>query len=105
MTQSNDKARDCFGKLEIVFPLGNDGLRHTPAPCMECAYKTECLRTGLRGQTGLKVHEEHIDRSYESGMMSFWERWSKKKAINRRKNSGKTSGFNWQRLRRKTTRK
>ena len=105
MSHPNDKSLDCFGKLEIVFPLGDDGLRHTPAPCMECAYKTECLRTGLKGIAGLKVHEEHIDRSYESGMMSFVERWSKKKAINSRKNSGKTSGFFGRLLRRKTTRK
>ena len=102
MSQSENKTLDCFGKLEIVFPLGDDGLRHTPAPCFECPYKTECLRTGLKGRAGLKVHEEHVDRSYDSGMISFVERWSKKKAIDREKNSGKTSRFKWRLRRRKT---
>ena len=101
MSRSEDKTLDCFGKLEIVFPLGDDGLRHTPAPCFECPHKTECLRTGLRGKAGLKVHEEHVDRSYDSGMISFVERWSRKKTIDRRKNSGKASRFIWRLLRRK----
>jgi len=102
MTSSENKTLDCFGNLEIVFPLGDDGLRHTPAPCLKCPYKTECLRTGLRGKAGLKVHAEHVDRSYDSGMIGFVERWSKKKAINREKNSGKASRFKWRLLRRKT---
>jgi hypothetical protein len=102
MTQSENKPPDCFGKLEIVFPLGDDGLRHTPAPCFECPHKTECLRTGLKGKAGLIVHEEHVDRSYDSGMIRFVERWSKKKAIDRQKNSGKASRFKWRLLRRRT---
>jgi len=101
MTQPKDTPPDCFGNLDIVFPMGDDGLRHTPAACFECPHKTECLRTGLRGRAGLKVHEEHIDRSYESGMISFVERWSRKKAIDRRKNRGKASSFIWRLLRRK----
>jgi hypothetical protein len=37
---------------------------------------------------GLKVREEQIDRAYSSGMIGFFERWSRKKAINRQKKSG-----------------
>jgi len=33
---------------------------------------------------GLKVREELIDRAYESGMIGFLERWSKKKDLRRR---------------------
>ena len=99
---SKDKIPDCFGELEIVFPLENDGLRHTPAPCFECPHKTECLRTGLKGRDGLSVHEEHIDRSYSSGTISFMERWSRKKALESQKQSGKTSRFKWWLSRRKT---
>ena len=101
MSHSENNSLDCFGKLEIVFPPGDDGLRHTPAPCFECPHKTECLRTGLRGKAGLKVHEEHVDRSYDSGMISFVERWSRKKTIDRKKNSKKALHFNWRLLRRK----
>ena len=75
----------CFGNLEKVFPMGKDGLRHTPEDCFACAHTTDCLRVAIRGKKGLKVHEEHIDRAYESGMIGFMERWSKKKDIHRRK--------------------
>ena len=102
MSDSTKKTLDCFGKLEIVFPRGDDGLRHSPAPCLECPHKTECLRTGLGGQAGLDVHAEHVDRSYDSGMISFVERWSRKKNIERQKNSGKASRFSWRLCRSKT---
>ncbi len=96
MTQPKDIPPDCFGELEIVFPMGDDGLRHTPALCFECPFKTECLRSGLKGRAGLKVHEEHLARSYHSGAISFVERWSRKKAIERRKAKGlKDSRFRW----------
>jgi len=75
----------CFGNLEKVFPMGKDGLRHTPEDCFPCLHKTDCLRAAIRGKEGLKVHEEHIDRAYESGRIGFMERWSKKKDIHRRK--------------------
>ncbi len=50
----------------------------------------------MSGTEGLKVKKERIDRAYTSGRMSFWERWSKKKEIEKkieqrtkgRKNSG-----------------
>jgi hypothetical protein len=101
MSQSNDISRsedvfpDCFGNLEIVFPLADDGLRHTPAPCLQCPYKTECLRTGLTGDDGLKVREEKLDRSYDSGMIGFMERWSQKKALERRKKNQRTFLARW----------
>jgi hypothetical protein len=104
MTYPDTKRPECFGQLETVFPMGADGLRHSPETCLECVHKTDCLRVGLRGDAGLKVHEEHVDRSYESGMIGFAERWSKKKAIEHRKNSPGSSiirnllGRYWQKL-------
>lgn len=82
----------CFGKLETVFPLGEDGLRHSPATCILCPHKTECLRTALKGEDGVRVETEHIDRSYESGSIGFWERWSRRKLLERRKHSGQRDG-------------
>jgi hypothetical protein len=41
----------------------------------------------IQGRDGLKVKEEQIDRAYQSGMIGFLERWSKKKAIDRKKKS------------------
>jgi hypothetical protein len=85
MKQKNDNYPECFGNLKIVFPMGNDGLRHTPAECLPCQHKTLCLRAAIQGKAGLKVKEEHLERAYHSGMVGFFERWSQKKDIHRRK--------------------
>ena len=74
----------CFGELETVFPKTKDGLRNTPDACLECSHKTACLRSAMRGTGGVKVREEIVDRAYDSGMMSFFERWSKKKELKRK---------------------
>lgn len=74
----------CYGKLENVFPMGKDGLRNTPESCMVCIYKTECLRAAMQNPEGLKVKQEKIDRAYESGLMGFFERWARRKEIDRR---------------------
>ena len=75
----------CFGKLNDVFPLGDDGLRHTPESCMVCRYKTECLRKALTKTDGIKVREEKLDRAYSAGRVGFIERWSRKKELYRQK--------------------
>lgn len=81
----------CFGKLDIVFPMGQDGLRHTPESCTPCIYKTECLRAAVAESGGLQIREEKIERAYSAGLISFFERWSRKKEIERRrKENGET---------------
>jgi len=69
----------CFGVLDQVFPKGPDGLRQTPDRCMDCRRKVACLRAAVSGPDGNRVREEVIDRAYGSGVISFFERWSKKK--------------------------
>ena len=85
MTKESKKYPDCFSDLQKVFPLGNDGLRHTPEDCLAFLHKTECLRSAVKGKDGLRVKEEHLQRAYNSGTISFWERWSRKKDFYRRK--------------------
>jgi hypothetical protein len=75
----------CFGDLDTVFPKGEEGLRHSPETCLACACKTECLREAMQGGDGLRVREDTVDRAYESGMLSFFERWSKKKELDARR--------------------
>ena len=87
MAEKKKRLPDCFAQLETVFPMGEDGLRNTPETCLACPHKTECLRTAIQGTDGLKVREEQIDRAYNSGMIGFLERWSRKKAIDRQKKS------------------
>ena len=81
----------CFGKLNNVFPMGDDDLRHTPESCMVCLYKTECLRTAVKASGGLKIKEEQVDRAYASGSISFFERWLKKKELHHRMKRRKAS--------------
>ena len=88
MAQRKKEYPYCFGKLDIVFPLGKDGLRHTPESCMVCFCKTECLRDAVKGPEGTQVHEERVERAYNSGTINFFERWSRKKAIARKKQNG-----------------
>ena len=79
------KLPECFAELDTVFPMGKDGLRNTPDPCLACLHKTECLRAAVQCRDGLIVQEERIDRAYNSGMIGFFERWSRKKSIDRQK--------------------
>jgi len=71
----------CYGKIEIVFPLGGDGLRHTPESCMPCVCKTQCLRDAMQTADGISVREEVVDRAYHGGTMRFFERWLRKKTL------------------------
>ena len=76
--------RPCFGKLDVVFPIGKNVFRNTPETCLACSCKTECLRSAINRPEGLKVRESAADRAYEAGMMKFIERWSIKKNIHRK---------------------
>lgn len=82
---TRDERPYCFSKLECVFPMGPDGLRETPEGCKVCYCKTECLRTAMQGHDAVQVREEKVDRAYEAGMMGFFERWSRKKALHQKR--------------------
>ncbi|MCF8113670.1 MAG: hypothetical protein K9K21_07465 [Desulfotignum sp.] len=85
MTPENDKQPPCFGNLEKVFPMQENGLRRTPEDCFyHCPVKTRCLRHAMATKDGVKVEEELIDRSEQAGIMNFFERWSRKKQVHRR---------------------
>jgi hypothetical protein len=84
MPSDTKKYPPCFGNLNEVFPKSADGLRKTPERCMPCIYKTECLKSAMNGKGGLSVREEMLDRAYDSGMVGFFNRWSKKKDLKRR---------------------
>jgi hypothetical protein len=84
MNDTREKHPDCFGHLETVFPKGPDDLRNTPETCLKCPFKTACLRSAMEGSDGLQVRGEIVDRAYQSGMLSFFQRWSQKKDLKRR---------------------
>jgi hypothetical protein len=85
MTVNSNKFPPCYGDLNTVFPMGEDGFRQSPASCMPCRYKTRCLRKAMGDSDGLRVKEEMVDRAYASGRMSFFQRWSRRKALNAQK--------------------
>lgn len=85
MNQKKDKP-ECFGQLEKVFPMTASGLRETPKKCFEtCPLKTDCLRTAMTTQQAVNVEEEIIDRGSKTGAIGFFERWSRKKQVHRKK--------------------
>jgi hypothetical protein len=80
-----DELPECFGNLEKVFPMTEKGLRQTPDECFyHCPVKTRCLRRAMGTEDGVKVEEEIIERSTKSGLMNFFERWSRKKQAHRK---------------------
>ena len=86
MTENNEEKPYCFGILENVFPKTENGLRETPESCLlSCRMKTECLRTAMtKSPEAAEAQEERVDQAYEAGMLSFFERWSRKKQFNRK---------------------
>jgi hypothetical protein len=84
MNKEND-IHECFGNLEKVFPMGENKLRQTPDDCFyHCSVKTRCLQRAMATMAGVKVEEELIERSTRAGAMNFFERWSRKKQIQRK---------------------
>ena len=84
LKEAADKKTDapgCFGQLDTVFPIGEEGIRSSPPECMQCAHAKSCLQAALRSPEGLKLQEEKLDRAYECGLIGKVERWSKKKLI------------------------
>lgn len=73
----------CYGKLDLVFPMGKNGFRESPESCFPCIFKTACLRQAMSSRDGLKVRVEMVDRAYEAGWMGKLKRWSSRKALNR----------------------
>ncbi|MBW2367481.1 MAG: hypothetical protein JRH15_06320 [Deltaproteobacteria bacterium] len=91
MNAKEKKPRECFADLETVFPMGERGLRETPPKCLDCKDKTECLRAAMSRPSGIGVREEMVDRAYDSGLMNFFQRWSKKKTFFRRRRRAEKS--------------
>ena len=71
---------ECFGILEKVFPMTDNGFRQTPQNCFDfCPLKTKCLEYAMTTKDGAKLEEEIIKKGTQSGTINFFERWSRKK--------------------------
>jgi len=77
------KHPDCFGLLDTVFPVDEEGIRTSPPECMNCSFVKSCLQAAMRSPEGLRLQEEKVDRAYEYGLIGKLDRWSRKKLIHR----------------------
>ena len=76
--------KDCFGILEKVFPMGEDGLREIVPACFDCPDRKECLQAALNTEQGLVFRSEIIERFPPVGLIGRLKRWSERKDLNRR---------------------
>jgi hypothetical protein len=83
MINEPENLPECFGHLDQVFPEGENGLRQSPEECMTCAHKTDCLKAAITRDGGLKVKEEKVDRAWQAGRISFFQRWVRKQSFQR----------------------
>lgn len=81
--------KSCFGVLEMVFPLGDEGLREITPGCFQCPERTPCLKAALHTKEGIQMRVEILERAESKGLVNRLQRWSQKKALHRRAKEGK----------------
>jgi hypothetical protein len=75
------RERDCFGILDMVFPMGEEGLREVGPECLDCPHRKPCLQKALSTEEGIAFRNQILDRAAEKGLIGPLERWSEKKNI------------------------
>ena len=73
----------CFGKLEEVFPMGEEGLREVGPSCQACPHGKACLQAALMTREGIRLRSEVLERAERKGLIGRLRRWSDKKALHR----------------------
>ena len=79
-----NKKKACFGVLEKVFPMGEEGLREVVPACLQCPEKKACLQEALKTREGLEFRSDLLDRLPVRGLAGRLRRWSEKKTLSRR---------------------
>jgi hypothetical protein len=77
--------RDCYGILDKVFPMGDEGMRQVPPLCQECSGKVACLRTAMSTPEGIEMRAEMVDRAATKGIWGRLQMWSIRKELHRMK--------------------
>ncbi len=86
MDQTDDiqQTKECFSSLEVVFPIGPDGMREVSASCWDCRHRVECLRKAVSGDRSTqgqgRLAEEKAAQTDGDGMGGFLRRWSRRKS-------------------------
>ncbi|MDY6974358.1 MAG: hypothetical protein SV775_18890, partial [Thermodesulfobacteriota bacterium] len=79
----NDLNKECFGILDRVFPLGEEGLRQIVPTCFDCSDRKACLQAAMLTREGFVFRSEIVDRAPVGGLVGRFKRWSEKKELNR----------------------
>jgi hypothetical protein len=82
----------CFGQLDTVFPLTENGLREIPDACRDCGQDHACLKLALQSPEGLRFLAERVGESPDGGqgessspVVGFLKRWSDRKLAGQKK--------------------
>ena len=86
--QVDDSKEACFGKLDVVFPVGRNGLREVPEGCFECSERVACMKAALASPVGIEMQWGLLERDPEKGWRGRLKRWSERKELNRRQKGG-----------------
>ena len=73
----------CFGRLDVVFPAGTEGLREVPEGCFECEERVACMKAALASPEGIEMQRDMVERGSEKGWRGRIKRWSRRKELNR----------------------
>jgi hypothetical protein len=80
---SNVDQKTCYGILDKVFPMGDEGLREIVPRCFDCPEKRECLQAALETEQGIAMRRALLERTPPQGLMGRLKRWSERKALSR----------------------
>jgi hypothetical protein len=77
------RKKACFGILDNVFPVGEEGLREVVPACFQCTDRVECLRTALATKEGLEMRAQKLEQTAACSGLGWLRRWSRKKELSR----------------------
>ena len=75
--------KDCFGVLDKVFPVGEEGLREIVKACFQCPDRVSCLKAAMGTKEGLEMRLQNLDRAASEGVIGRVRRWSYRKELHR----------------------
>lgn len=84
--------KECFGILENVFPLKENGLREVPSACFDCPDRVLCLRKAISTKEGIGMMAERLDHTPAKGFRGRLKRWSERKELSRQMEKNRKKG-------------
>jgi hypothetical protein len=86
--RKDDLKEVCFGRLDVVFPEGAEGLREVPEGCFRCHERVACMKAALASPEGTDMQWGMVERDSEKGWRGRIKRWSRRKQLSRGQKGG-----------------